>query len=233
MPGSGDHERASIRLAPDDFRREDTMPQLRLTYFDAPGRAEPIRVALHIAGLPFEDRRLGFKDFMAMKQAGEFPLGSVPVLEVDGRALPQTCAMLRYVARLGEGELYPEDPFDAFVVDSALDTFNDTLSNALTPSLFERDMEKKLAMRRAFAEGPMKRAFTHAEDVLGYVEGPFVLGDRLSIADLVLAQNILQMRSGQLDGITPDMLEPYPRLLALAEAYLSEPRIAAYRRAMA
>ncbi len=34
------------------------MTQLRLTYFDSPGRAEPVRIALFVAGLAFEDRRL-------------------------------------------------------------------------------------------------------------------------------------------------------------------------------
>lgn len=54
------------------------MTQLRLTYFDAPGRAEPVRIALNLAGLEFEDRRLKYPGFAEMKQQGAFPLGSVP-----------------------------------------------------------------------------------------------------------------------------------------------------------
>jgi len=33
------------------------MPNLELTYFNAPGRAEPVRIALFLAGLPFTDHR--------------------------------------------------------------------------------------------------------------------------------------------------------------------------------
>jgi glutathione S-transferase len=205
------------------------MPSLKLTYFDAPGRAEPIRVALHIAGLPFDDHRVQFPEFMELKRSGALPLGALPVLETDGLVFPQTAAILRYVAHLGAPDLYPTDPTDALIVDSTLDTFNDTLSHALTPSLFEKDMEKKLAMRKAIAEGPMALAFGYAERMLARSGGPFLCGATLSIADLVLAQQVLQIRDGRLDGITADHLAPYPGLLALADAYLADPRIEAYR----
>ncbi len=201
------------------------MPQLKLTYFDAPGRAEPIRILLRMAGLPFEDERLQFPDFAAKKQQGAFPLGSVPVLEVDGVAITQTSSMLRYVARLGKLDLYPADPYLALVVDSALDTVNDTLSHALTPSLFERDMDKKLAMRAELVRGPMRLAYRYLETLIATSGGPFVAGPQISIADLVIAAQILQIESGKLDGVTPEHLAEYPALLALKDAYLADPRV--------
>jgi glutathione S-transferase len=204
------------------------MPSLKLTYFDSPGRAEPIRVALFMVGLPFEDHRLKFPQYMESKARGDFPLGAVPVLEVDGVKFTQTAAMLRYVARIG-GALYPADALAALRVDSALDTFNDTLSHALLPSLFERDPAKKLAMRTEFAAGPMKLVLAYAEGLLAGSDGPFFGGQELSIADLVAALQVLQIRSGTLDGITADMLSPYPRLNALADAYLADERVIAYR----
>ncbi len=205
------------------------MSKIELTYFNAPGRAESVRVALTIGGIPFEDHRLAFSEFGAHKAAGAFPLGSVPVLTVDGLKLPQTAAMLRYAARLGDAGLYPADPLDALIVDSALDTFNDTLSNALLPSLYERDMEKKLALRAVFAEGPMVRAYAHVESLIARSGGPFLLGDAMSIADIVVALQTLQILGGGLDGIAPAALDPYPLTRALAAAYLEDPRIVAYR----
>jgi glutathione S-transferase len=207
------------------------MPKLKLTYFDAPGRAEPVRVALSIAGIPFEDHRVPFPEFAALKQSGALPLGSVPVLEVDGVAFTQTGAMLRYVAHLAGGDLYPADPQRALIVDSALDTFNDTLSNALVPSLFARDPEKKLAMRAAWKEGPMRLAFTYAEGLLERFGGPFLGGQALSIADLVVAQQIAMIDGGRLDGVAPEDLAPYPRLRALAAATAEDARCVAYRAA--
>lgn len=205
------------------------MPALQLTYFDGPGRAEPLRIALTIANIPFEDHRIKFPEFAALREQGAFPLGSVPVLSVDGRPMTQTSAMLRYVARLGQTDLYPSDPHAAFVVDSALDTFNDTLSHALTPSLFERDPAKKLEMRAALVAGPLALACRYVEGLIAAGPGPFVTGPTLTIADLVLGEAVAQYRSGKLDGITADTLAPYPKLAALGDAYAAHPAIVAYR----
>lgn len=200
---------------------------LKLTYFNAPGRAEPVRIALTLAGLPFEDNRVDFQGFMAVKP--NLPLCQVPVLEVDGVTLPQTGAMLRFAARAGAPDLYPSDPVAAFHVDAVLDSFNDTLSHAMAPSLFERDMEKKLAMRKELVAGPMKLVYSFTEGVLERSGGPFVAGEKMSIADLVVAAQVLQIRSGNFDGVSEADLEPYPRIRALATAYLADPRIQAYQ----
>jgi glutathione S-transferase len=204
------------------------MPQLRLTYFDSPGRAEPVRIALSLGGIEFEDRRLAFPAFAALKAQGAFPLGSVPMLEVDGVPMVQTGAMLRYAARLGGGGLYPQDPMQAFVVDSVIDTLNDTVASALTPSFFEPDPEKKLAMRKAFVEGMLSRALPYLEGLCARSEGPFLLGESLSVADLLLGGTVQTYRSGKLDGVGPEVLEPYPRLRALGDAYAAHPAIVAY-----
>jgi glutathione S-transferase len=205
------------------------MPNLKLTYFNAPGRAEPVRLVLRMAGVAFEDHRVDFAGFTALRERGALPLGSVPILEVDGLVLTQTAAMLRYAARVGAADLYPSDPLEALVVDSAIDTVNDTLAHALTPSMFERDHDKKLEMRKAFAEGPMARAFHYLEGLIARSGGPLLLGTRLSIADLLIGNQIAQIASDRLDGLSRASLEPYPRLVALYDAFLTHPRVQAAR----
>jgi len=203
------------------------MPTLKLTYFDSPGRAEPIRVALRISGLPFEDVRLKFPAFAEAKAAGVLPLGQVPVLEVDGARLVQTAAILRYVAHIGDRSLYPSDPWRALLVDSALDSFNDTLSHALLPSLFERDPAKKLAMRAELATGRLAAVYGYVEGLIAQSGGPFVGGAAMSIADLVAAAGVLQIRNGGLDGLDASHIARFERMGALTDAYLRDPRIVA------
>ena len=82
------------------------MTKYKLTYFDFDGgRGEPIRIALHAAGIAFEDKRLSFAQFSAMRQDTRF--NAVPVLEIDGVAVTQSNALCRYVGKLAG--LYPAD----------------------------------------------------------------------------------------------------------------------------
>ncbi len=202
------------------------MPVFRLTYFDSPGRAEPIRLAMFLAKLPFEDRRLKFPEFAALKEQGAFPLGAVPMLEVDGRPIVQTAAILRYVARLGAPALYPSDPYAGLLVDSVLETLNDTVSHLMRPSLFERDVAKKIEMRRALLDGALGAALRYVEGLIG--DGPFLTGAELTIADLVLGETCRQYKSGSLDGLSAETLAAYPKLARLGEAYAAHPGITAY-----
>ncbi len=203
------------------------MPSISLTYFDSPGRAEPVRLALRLGGLPFTDRRLSFQQFGELRASGALPLGSVPLLEIDGVTYVQTAAMLRYVAKIGDASLYPADPLAALAVDSVIDCVNDTWYSALMPSLFERDVERKMAMRAQFAAGAMTKVLTYIDGVLARSGGPFVAGEALTLADLTLVGPLLQIRGGRLDGVGPELLDAWPRIGALVDAYLAHPRIVA------
>jgi len=64
------------------------MPSYKLTYFDFDGgRGEPIRVALHAAGIEFEDERWTFPVFQ--ERRGEARFSALPVMEIDGIAVTQ------------------------------------------------------------------------------------------------------------------------------------------------
>lgn len=59
---------------------------LKLTYFDAYGRTEAIRLLLNHAGAGYEEVRVAFSDWMALKNdKTKVPYGSLPVLEIDGK----------------------------------------------------------------------------------------------------------------------------------------------------
>jgi len=81
---------------------EHSIPEL--IYFDGPGRGELIRLMLHAGGVPFHDRRVTFKEFVAMKgDPSSLPMqrfGSVPILEHNGMILAQSIAIQQYASDL-------------------------------------------------------------------------------------------------------------------------------------
>src|SRR5438067_1213228 len=87
------------------------MTKPKLTYFDAPvSRGEECRLALHLAGIDFEDVRIKGADWPALRPSA--PFGAMPFLELPGKPpLAQSNAILTYIGR-GHG-LHPKDDFEA------------------------------------------------------------------------------------------------------------------------
>ena len=87
-------------------------PRIRLTYLDIKGVAEPIRLAMYVGGLLFEDRRVSYDDVAVLRAEGALPFGQVPLLELmsdDGTVVErhaQSGALLRWAGRR-VGWLYP------------------------------------------------------------------------------------------------------------------------------
>src|SRR4029077_3598816 len=83
----------------------------RLIYFDAPvSRGEECRLALHLAGIDFEDVLIKPAAWPAMKE--QTPYGALPVLELPGHPpLAQTNAILAMIGR--PHGLHPADDFEA------------------------------------------------------------------------------------------------------------------------
>jgi hypothetical protein len=70
-------------------------PTIKLSYFDIEGAAEPTRLALILTGTAFEDDRVSFEQWGALKPTT--PYGSLPIMTVDGVLHTESAAMLRWV----------------------------------------------------------------------------------------------------------------------------------------
>lgn len=72
-------------------------PSYKLHYFNLRARAEVIRWIFHYGGQEFEDHRIDFAQWPAVKPTT--PFGTLPYLEVDGKPLGESAAIARFVAR--------------------------------------------------------------------------------------------------------------------------------------
>jgi len=185
------------------------MPNLVFYYFDFPfWRAEVCRLALHLGGVEFEDKRVDFKTF---KGLGKAPFGQAPILEVDGKVISQTGAIARYCGK--QGGLYPrDDDFAAAKIDELIDTATD-ITCLIGPTMRMAE-EEKLEARKKLAEDkiPMYLAALEAIMIANGSTGFFV-GDKMTIADIALWRLFGWLKGGNLDGLPTDLIDKHPLLL--------------------
>ena len=56
---------------------------MKVYYFDVFAKAEPIRMMLSMANVPYEDVRVNGEKFKEMKESGVLEYGHLPMLELD------------------------------------------------------------------------------------------------------------------------------------------------------
>ena len=183
--------------------------KIRFTYFKFPfWRAETSRLALHIGGIDFEDVRLGRDDFRAKKEAGEFPYGQLPVLEVDGKVFAQSVAIAKFCGKLSG--LYPQDDdLAAMKVDEFLDAAAQ-ITSLVNPSMNEKDSDKRAAMREELGGQTLPHWLGLLEQRMG--PGDYLVGDSITVADLAIWRLLGWLTGGILDGIPNDLLKAHCRL---------------------
>ena len=191
---------------------------LKLTYFNAPGRAYAIRTCLRIAGISFEDKFLTFPEFQAAKFSIEVPLGSVPTLTLpSGKVVTQSVAIARYAAKLAN--LYPLDPEEALQVDELVDVVGDILSSA--PQNPDADVKKDL--REKWAAGKLKVFMNYLNaKAVEASSGPLV-GGKLSLADIVVYGSLSSIQSGGYDFVPGNYVDEWPALIAFVNNYENHP----------
>lgn len=200
------------------------MTHYRLTYFDFDGgRAEPIRIAFHAAGIAFEDNRLSFAEFGEMRHGTRF--NSVPVLEIDGAAVTQSNAISRYVGKMAG--LYPEDDLQALHCDEVLGALEDLLHYIVRTFGLEGDELKNA--REKLVEGWLSVYLKGLGELLTRGGGKYFADNRLTVADLKVFVQTRSLRTGTLDYVPEDIVQRLaPGLVEHEQRVADDPCVAAY-----
>ncbi len=186
------------------------MSRPRLIYFDFAGsRGEECRIALHLAGIDFEDVRIKSADWPTMK--ADMPFGAMPVLELAGKApLAHSNAILVFIGR--QHRLHPADAFEAARHESLMCAVEE-LRHTITPTLRITDPEQKRQAREALAANELSTWGSQVERQLG--DGPFIGGATLQVADLKLYMVVRWLTTGILDHVPTTVFDHCPKLLRL------------------
>jgi prostaglandin-H2 D-isomerase / glutathione transferase len=198
------------------------MQKPKLTYFDAPAsRGEECRIALHLAGIDFEDVRVKPADWPAKKAST--PFGSMPLFELPGKpVLAQSIAILTFIGR-GHG-LHPKDDFEA-ARHEAIMQYGEDLRGKVSPTLRMSDPEKKQA-REGLAASEIPTWGANVEKQIG--DGPFFGGGALNVADIKLYMIVRWFKISGVDYIPKTIFDPFPKLTRLHDVFAEDPRIKAW-----
>ena len=200
------------------------MTKLKLTYFDFDGgRGEPVRLALHVGGVPFEDARISPKDWPQFRD--QTPFQALPTLEVDGKIVTQSNSINRYVGKIAG--LYPKDDFQALLCDEVMDAAEDIGTRIAGTMDLPADAKKKA--REELSAGRITRYLEQLQARLKTAGGEYFADKRLTVADLKIFMLIRWLRSGALDYIPKDLVDRVaPLMVKHFERVAGRPEIAEY-----
>lgn len=195
------------------------MTKPKLMYFDAPvSRGEECRLALHVAGVEFEDVRLKPDQWASLKPTT--PYGSMPVLEIPGQPpLAHSNAILVLIGR--KHGLHPADDFEAARHEGMM-AYVEELRAHVGPTLRMSGEEKQKA-REALAATYLPQWGATVEKNLG--DGPFFGGAQLCIVDLKLHMAVRWFIGGKVDFIPATIFDAYPKLMRVYEAVRDDARV--------
>ncbi|KAL1504863.1 hypothetical protein AB1Y20_008633 [Prymnesium parvum] len=211
---------------------------LKLYYFNITGKGEAIRLFSAYAGLDLEDYRFAsFEEFAALKADGTLPYGQVPLLEVDGKhKLAQSAAILRYLAQIAGGEIYPSDPLLAAKVDAALDYEVDvfcgpTVASYTTRFGIEMDDQQKERAAALLSSEVMPRHLRTVESQLKESATGWIAGtEKPSPADFVWAVRLGDYLPGRDRLFTAELrsLKDFPACQAYVKKFYELPEVVKY-----
>uniref|UniRef100_A0A7E4VKV5 glutathione transferase n=1 Tax=Panagrellus redivivus TaxID=6233 RepID=A0A7E4VKV5_PANRE len=197
------------------------MVQYTLTYFDVRALGEPIRLLFKYAGVEFKDVRIKHIDWPNIKPTT--PTGKLPYLEIDDKVLPETSAILRYLAR--QFNLIGANEFEAAFADSTLDTYRDFMA-AIRPHY---------VVVAGFAEGNADQlfkdvyipnrdtAFKRLGDLLSKSKSGFVVDSGVTYVDFFIADHITTLLN-----LDPSFEKTFPEIVAYQKKVYALPQLKDY-----
>lgn len=148
------------------------------------------------------------------------PMGLVPCLVVDGRALTESVAIIEWLEETTpEPSLYPRDSWARARVRQLVEFVNSG-TQPLQNLAVNRHVSSDADKQKDWARHWIVRGLTAIERELGILRdeglgGAFAVGDSLTAADLYLVPQLYNARRFGVD------LTPYPRTVAVEAAALA------------
>jgi glutathione S-transferase len=161
---------------------------LKLTYFNIYGRSEPIRMMLTKAGAEWEDERLEFAEWPAIKPTK--PHGCLPVITLDdGYEISMGLPCFNYVANTYGFQ--PTNPLDQYRGQMLYECImNDMVLIKLLPTIQKNLKDPESEEVKELAESVWAPACVHLVRELPK-DKKFIAGDKMTVHDYTIGCNLL------------------------------------------
>ena len=190
-------------------------------------RAEVLRVSLFIKDIPFEDVRVSREEFIHLIKTGFLPNGKrspfhqLPVIEVEDKIIGQTGAIARYCGKVSN--LYSNDMLKAAKIDQIIDAATD-ITNVVSPTIREKDQEKKMEDRKVLVNKLLPRWFRYLENLLLEDDSTWFV-EKMSIADIAIWRLLGWLTSGIIDRIPTSIVDEFPKLKNIHHQVHTHPKV--------
>lgn len=218
-------------------------PKYKLLYFDARGVMEVGRFMFAVAKVDYEEERFPFSfgtpgdmstiqrpEFDKAKAEGRLDpaMGKVPILYVNDVPIPQSKAIERFLAK--KFRMLGKSPVDAAQIDAICEHVRD-IKDSYQAVKRTPDAEKEAAIKKFFDEG-LPEHCAKLEKSLPTAGGPFLFGNKISLADLTVFQFLFAPKGFFDEGTKADAakaaIKSCPRLSAACEAVAANSEVQAW-----
>ncbi|MGI1678402.1 MAG: glutathione S-transferase [Cellvibrionaceae bacterium] len=190
---------------------------IKLTYFDARGRAEVIRLILEETKTPYTDELIPLEQWGSLKPT--FPLQQLPIYEDGDNYLFQSHAIYRHLGR--KHNLYGKNESEHVRCDIIEETCKD-IKNVLFGLFWNPEFEK---LRDQFESEQLPVFVKQLEKLLidNSESDIYFVGDSLTYVDVVVWSLLDYIRP-----FSQASLDESPSLMTFKKAFEERPHIAEY-----
>ncbi len=197
-------------------------------------------MAFVLSGTEFTDERVSFANWTAIKPTTKF--GQLPLLSIDGaEPIAQSGAMLRFVGKLGDQSLYPNDVAAMMEVEELLGLAGD-FDRAWTPAIYmnirpeaygypagynalPEGKETIQRIRVEFVATKLPEFMEYYSRALEKNGNQFLCGPNPTIADCYVLPQLRRLQSGEVDFVSSACLDGYPIIIAWIARMLALPAV--------
>lgn len=186
-------------------------------------RSVRVRWLLEELAVPYELAPIEFSRAVlrSPEHLARHPMGQVPAIEDDGLVLFESGAILQHIMeRHGDGGLLPPAGTAERSLCWQWFHFGETTVARYIGEIFQNGFRKPEAERVPSVLADARQRFADCVRVVETALGdePYILGDRFSVADIMVAYGLILARAlKELDG------DQYPRAVAYARSLRARP----------